>query len=219
MNEKQTIKLLMVDDHQIIIEGYQRILSAVAPENFTFVYDAANSCDVAWKKIQSQNYDLIMLDLSFPVTADSMITSGDQLGQKIKENYPEIKLIILTGSTEASQLRMMIKKINPEGFLLKGETNSREIWRCIETLLDGNKYYSLNINKIIQAQFVNDFELDEYDRKILEQLSLGVKTKNIPNTVPLSLRSVEVRKRKLRALFQAQDDEELLRKARTIGYL
>jgi len=219
MSELRNINLLMVDDHQIIIEGYQRIIDSISPPELYFNYESANDCDTAWNKINNKHYDVILLDLNFPLNPNQKITSGEELGQKIKENFPNVKIIVLTGVIETVQLKNIIKKINPEGFLLKGETNSREIFRCLETLMDNNVYYSPTINKIFHMRFINDPGLDEHDRKILEYLSLGIKTKNLPNHIPLSLRSIESRKRKLREIFDAEDDETLLKNSRKAGYL
>lgn len=219
MTLDKSIHILMVDDHQIIVEGYQQILDSLSPTDRSFVYETANTCDLAWEKIKNRPYDLVLLDLNFPVDTHQKIVSGEALAVKIRKEFPQVKIIILTGVSELIPLNHIIKKINPEGFLLKGETNSKEIYRCIDTLLDGNMYYSATVNRMLHSRFVNDLNLDDNDRKILEYLALGTKTKNLPNHIPLSLRSIEVRKKKLREIFDARDDETLLRNARTAGYL
>lgn len=219
MNQQRNITILIVDDHQIIIEGYQRIIESISPPHIHFEYESATTCDMAWAKFTSKQYDIVLLDLNFPIASDQKITSGEELGHRIRENYPNAHIIVLTGVIEPLQLKSIIKRVDPQGFLLKGETNSREILRCLETVLDGNLYYSPTINRIVRSRFVNELELDEHDRKILEHLSLGVKTKNLPNHVPLSLRSVEARKKKLREIFDASDDETLLKNAKEAGYL
>ena len=219
MIKDKSIHILMVDDHQIIVEGYQQILDSLSPKGISFIYETANTCDFAWEKIKTQQYDLVILDLNFPIDPNQKIVSGEALAIKIRQDFPKVKIIILTGVSELAPLNHIIKKINPEGFLLKGETNSKEIYRCIETVLDKNVYYSSTLHRILHSRIVNDLNLDPYDRKILEYLSLGTKTKNLPNHIPLSLRSIEVRKKKLREIFDAHDDETLLRNARTTGYL
>jgi len=63
--------------------------------------------------------------------------------------------------------------------------------------------------------------LDEKDRIILNQLSLGTKTKDLTTHVNLSLRAVEDRKRKLKEIFDVvgEGNQALLKKARSIGYV
>lgn len=219
MKEKKEVNILMVDDHKITTEGYELILENTENENFSFACDSAQSCDSAWEKILARRYDLILLDLGFPINPKSKFPSGEELGQKIKEEYPETKIIIITDTNDSFRLSNILSKINPEGFLLKGETNSREIARCVETVLDDNTYYSPKVSKLVRSHFTNTHNLDEYDRKILHLLSLGTKTKDLPKYVPLSLRAIELKKRNLKDIFDAEDNEDLLRNAREAGYL
>lgn len=209
----------MVDDHKITTEGYELILENTENKDFSFVCDSAQSCDAAWEKILSKSYDLVLLDLGFPINPESKFPSGEELGKKIKEDFPETKIIIITDTSDSFRLSTILSKINPEGFLLKGETNSREIARCVETVLDGNTYYSPKVSKLVRSHFSNSHNLDEYDRKILQLLSLGTKTKDLPKHVPLSLRAIELKKRNLKDAFGAEDNEDLLRNAKEAGYL
>lgn len=216
---KKEIHILMVDDHQTIIEGHQHILNTGLDHNL--VHASANNCDLAWEKINSENYDLVFLDISFPVRPDSKFTSGEELGQKIKQEYPEIKIIILTGTEDVMHLADIFFKINPNGFLLKTEINSKEITRCVEMVLEGSIYHSRKISKLVRSRATNPYSLDEFDHKILHHLSLSAKTKDLPQHIPLSLGAIEKRKKRLKEVFGVDnlDNEALLKKAREAGYL
>ena len=63
--------------------------------------------------------------------------------------------------------------------------------------------------------------MDDLDKMILLQLSLGSKTKDISKYVPLSLRAIENRKRRLKEIFnvKASGDRELLEQAKKSGYI
>ena len=59
------------------------------------------------------------------------------------------------------------------------------------------------------------------DRKILYELSIGSRMKDLPNYIPLSVASIEKRKRQLRKVFGVKNkgDRELILKAREIGVI
>tara|TARA_B100000497_G_C7333014_1_gene220131 strand:+ start:328 stop:561 length:234 start_codon:yes stop_codon:yes gene_type:complete len=66
--------------------------------------------------------------------------------------------------------------------------------------------------KLLRDQIVNDFVLDNYDRKILYELSIGTRMKDLPKLIPLSIAGIEKRKRNLKRMFNVKkmDDRELL---------
>jgi len=79
----QVIKILMVDDHPIIIEGYQNTLMATKNEDQTLIIDTANDCDTAnllmQKSAQDVPYDVLFFDIRLPGSKDGKITSGEDL--------------------------------------------------------------------------------------------------------------------------------------------
>lgn len=217
--ETKELKILIVEDEQMIIDGYMAILKQAQPEGIVFHFDSSTDCDLAWNKMAPRKFDLVFLDLSFPVKENSRFSSGEDLAESIKEKYPETFVLIITGTEDAIQLSRIVEKINPEGFLLKGETNSKEITRCVESILEGRIYHSNKISELLRSRLISKDSLDEFDRRLLYQLSLGTKTKDLPKHIPLSLRALEKRKRKIKDFFEAEDNEELLKKAREKGFL
>ena len=214
------LNILLVDDHEMILEGYKNVLSKVDLKHVDFSLETAQNCDWAWDKIESGNYQIVFLDINFPVTEKSKILSGEDLGIKIKRNFPNIKVVILTVIEEPFRLQNILSNIDPDGFLLKGETNARELRQCIETVIYSPPYYSSKITKLLRSGLRNNFSLDETDRMILYQLSLGTKTKDITEFVHLSLRAVENRKKRLREVLGVTENgnKALLERARESGY-
>jgi hypothetical protein len=75
--------------------------------------------------------------------------------------------------------------------------------------------------KLLRDQIVNDFVLDNYDRKILYELSIGTRIKDLPKLIPLSIAGIEKRKRNLKRMFNVKkmDDRELLISAKEKGFI
>lgn len=221
MEEKKEIKVLLVDDHHMILEGYKNVLSKSKIDKVVFSVDTTDNCERAWEKLKNSDYQVVFLDINFPVFENSKILSGEDLGIKIRKEYPAIKIIILTILEDSFRLHNILSNINPDGFLLKGETTSRELVRCLERVLVSPPYYGAKISKLLHSGSTQSNSIDETDRLMLYQLSLGTKTKDLPEIVNLSLRAVEDRKRKLKELFgvSGEGNKALLQKARQSGYI
>lgn len=221
MDKIKEIKMLMVDDHHMIMEGYENVLSRSNVKDMNLNIEMADSCDLAWAKIDSEKYDIVMLDINFPVSKESRILSGEDLGIKIKQKYPAIKVIILTVLEDSFRLSNILNNINPEGFLIKGEVTARKLIECLETVITAPPYYGTKISKHLHSMAIHKISLDEKDRKILHELSLGTKTNELPGIVNLSLRAVEDRKRKLKEIFgvSGAGNKALLEQAKKSGYI
>lgn len=221
MDKIKEIKMLMVDDHHMILEGYENVLSRSRVKDVQLILDKANTCDLAWEKIGSGIYHIVMLDINFPISIGSKILSGEDLGIRIKKEYPAIKVIILTVLEDTFRLHNILDNINPEGFLLKGEVTARKLKECLEAVITSPPYYGTKVSKLLHSRAFHKFSLDETDRIILYQLSLGTRTKDLPNHTKLSLRAVEDRKKKLKKIFnvKGEGNSALLEEARESGYI
>mgnify|MGYP000474398651 CR=1 FL=1 len=97
----QHINILMVDDHPIIIEGYQNTLMATKNDDQVLVIDTANNCDTANELLQKASkekpYDVCFFDISLPSSSDGSITSGEDLAKIARDILPNAKIIIVTG--------------------------------------------------------------------------------------------------------------------------
>lgn len=220
--KKEVITILLVDDHHMILEGYKNVISKAKCEDYDIMVETANNCDTAWDLLNEKEFDIVFLDINFPVKEDSKILSGEDLGIKIKKELPEVKIIILTVLAEPFRLHNLLLNINPAGFLMKGETTSEELKRCLSKVIIDPPYYGSKISKLIHSEINQHTALiDEVDRIMLYQLSLGTKTKDLTKYVHLSLRAVEDRKRKLKEILgvSGEGNKALLEKARESGYI
>lgn len=221
MANLKDINLLLVDDHHMILEGYKNVLSRAKFNGVNLSIETSDNCDIAWEKLHNGNYQIVFLDINFPIQKYSEILSGEDLGVKIRKELPNIKIVILSVLEDVFRLHNIISNINPDGFLSKGETTSKELLRCLESVIHSPPYYGPKISKLLRSEFANKSFIDEIDRIILYQLSLSTKTKDITKFVHLSLRAVEDRKRKLKEVFgvSGEGNKALLEKARESGYI
>ncbi|SFZ89431.1 DNA-binding response regulator, NarL/FixJ family, contains REC and HTH domains [Flaviramulus basaltis] len=223
MTEK--IKILMIDDHPMIIEGYQNTLLFTKKDRQELKIDIANNCDEAVfyinKSIQETPYDVLFVDISLPPSSDGLMSSGEDLAEYARKVLPKSKIIILTMFNESFRIHNIIKTIDPEGFLIKSDLTSSELASAFQAVLYNPPFYSGTVNQHIRKSITSDIVIDEKNRKILHLLSQGIKTKNLASHLDISLSAVEKRKKHLREIFEVEDgqDETLLDKARDKGFV
>ena len=224
MTEK--IRILMIDDHPMIIEGYQNTLLFTKKDTQELVIDIANNCDEAVsymdKSVENElPYDVLFVDISLPPSADGLMSSGEDLAEYARNILPNAKIVILTMFNESFRIHNIIKTIDPEGFLIKSDLTSSELASAFQAVLNNPPFYSGTVNSHIRKTITSDIVIDEKNRKILHLLSQGVKTKNLASHLDISLSAVEKRKKQLKDLFLVQDgqDESLLKEARKKGFV
>jgi DNA-binding NarL/FixJ family response regulator len=222
----QKLNILMVDDHPMIIEGYQNTLLATKTEDQELAIDIASTCDMANEMMQASikhknPYDILFVDIKLPPSKDGKITSGEDLAKIARDVLPDAKIIILTMFNESYRIHNILKTINPDGFLIKSDLTSNELAKAFQTILMNPPYYSSTVNGFLRQSITSDIYVDDKNRKILHLLSQGVKTKNLAEHLNLSLSAVEKRKKHLKDLFKVQDgqDETLINEAREKGFL
>lgn len=222
---KKRFKVLIVDDHPMIVEGYKNALLGIDSDRYKLTITTANSCDSAYEKIvdviDNKPYDVIFFDVKLPPSADGKILSGEDLGVKTRALLPATKIVILTMFNDGFRIQNIIKNVNPDGFLIKSDITSDELVRAFEIITKDPPYYSHTVSKLIRKKMSSNIVLDEIDRSILYHLSKGIKTKNLPNYIKLSLAAIEKRKKHLRDVFEINigGDKSLLEKAQDLGYL
>ena len=221
----QELKILMVDDHPMIIEGYQNTLIASKKVHQEIVIDIAHDCDRANELIKNaantEHYDVLFFDISLPSSKDGLITSGEDLAKIARTYLPDAKIIILTMFNESFRILNIINEINPEGLLIKSDLTSSELAEAFQHILLDPPYYSSTVSNFLKTTVSHDLYLDNINRKILYLLSQGVKTKSLRDYVDLSMSAIEKRKKHLKDLFLIEDgkDETLLSEARKKGFL
>ncbi len=219
--------VLIIEDHQIVIDLYKRALTFVKNdlENINFNVDDAKCCQSAYELIvkssKLKNIDLVFLDISLPSATTHNISSGEDLGEKIKLHFPKVKIIVCTGVNDNLKLNNITKKINPDGFLVKKDIDFDDIIKSIKAVLANEPYYSKTVIDFLRKRVSTSIVLSAYDVLILKELSNGARMKEMQRLIPLSKTGIENRKRKLRSYFNvnSDSDRELVMAARENGFI
>ncbi len=216
-------QILIVDDHPFIIEAYKNALKSYSADGFQYTVSQASNCKSAYEILTSPNrhFDIVFLDISMPSYEEKKIYSGEDLAKLIRQILPECKVILLTMHTELIKINTIIKDINPNGLVIKNDLTFAELLVAFDKIIHNEVYYSQTVLKFMSQSQQGIIHVDEFDKKILFHLSRGVKTKDLPNFVPLSLSAIEKRKLNLKEQLQLKggSDVELISEAKIKGLM
>ncbi|MCL4534999.1 MAG: response regulator transcription factor [Bacteroidetes bacterium] len=110
----QRIRVLLADDHQMVREGIRAMLETA--EDIEVVGEATNGLE-ALSAVAECNPHLVLMDLRMPVM------DGVEATRRLKREFPEVAVIILTGYTGDSYVVEAVKA-GASGYLLKGASKS-----------------------------------------------------------------------------------------------
>ncbi|WP_313805429.1 response regulator transcription factor [Flavobacterium sp.] len=218
------LNVLFVDDHPSQIMGYKTILS-FNDQGIEIAATECHNCKEAYQLIteyaEPSFFDLVFLDRSMPAYEEKGIHSGEDLGVLIKHAYPNTKIIILTSHVESFIIYDIVKKVNPEGLLIKSDFDGEELLKAFEVVMEGGTYFSKTVDESVKQLLTRQDYLDNINRQIITLLSKGFKTKSIASEVNLTESAVEKRKSKIRDIFciNKGNDEDIIREARNQGLI
>lgn len=219
----QTINILIVDDHQFIIQGYKNVINLFPDKSITFNFIEASDCKSGFETISNspQPFDVAFLDVSMPEYPEKNINTGEDLAKLIKETMPECKIALLTMHSESLKVMSIIEEINPLGLVIKNDLTFDSMILALTSILNGDTYYSDSVIKFLNNQQKEKVYIDVIDRQILHYLNKGVNYDDIPLYITISSSSVKTRKENLKDLLGISgcDDASLVSVARDRGLL
>ena len=217
MNKKKKIGVFLVDDHQIVRDGIKALLQD-APD-IVISGEAANGKELL-ERIAFSNTDIILMDISIPDI------SGIELTKQICENYPEIKVLILSMYIQEDFIVSAIAS-GAKGYLPKNTTLD-ELLKAITKICEGYEYYSDTISKIIlenyisnvrkskETEVVKDKEeniLSSREKQILQMVVEGQSKHEIAEKLFISVRTVESHKTHIMQKLEIKSIVELFKYA------
>ncbi len=221
--EKIKKNVLIVDDHPFILTGYKNAITRYIPDQYEFHIEAAKDCKSAYDIIANPEatiFDFALLDISMPPYEEQGIYSGEDVAVFLNERMPDCRIIMLTMFTEILKIKNIITAINPHGLVIKNDLDFKELIFGFDKVVNNEIYYSESIQKMMDLEKIEIPEIDVIDKQILFHLSKGTSIREFVNYIPLSIESIEIRKRKLKKLLiDDGTDSELVRKAKNMGLL
>jgi DNA-binding NarL/FixJ family response regulator len=176
-----SIRVIAIDDHPLIL----RALSDLLREHPDIQLVATtNQGSQLLKLVRENNPDVAIVDLGMSLDSFDPIYSV----RNLHEQYPKVKVLILTGYDEGLWARELVKA-GVSGYMLKSDDFSLSIPQAIRAVYQGGKFFSPGI---IEKLFDNSFDskLTGIDISVLNLLSQGLSTSAIANNLGVSEKRV-----------------------------
>ena len=221
---KKDIRIMIVDDHPMTVDGYVSLISSIPQGDKKFYL--AYSCQEAFFQIADFKTsktppDIAFLDLNLPPYEEENILSGTDVALLLRKTFPRCRLVVISMHKEPIWVDQIFKTIAPEGFISKNDINYETFPQVYLTILEGETYVSPSIAEARKLFDRKNIQWDAYDSRILQLLSEGVKTRNLPNYIALSLSTIEKRKANIKRqiIFDDGSDQELIDAAKKLGLI
>lgn len=174
--------LLIVDDHQIILDGLRSLFSEIDKYH---VVGYLTSASEALKYILNLSVDFLITDIEMPEK------SGIWLIEQTKKHRPEIKIIALTMHNEIPFIKKLYE-LGVDGYLLK-TTSEAELRYAIDHVNTKGKHFSSEITQIMLTQEEPSpiINLTKRELETLNLIAEGYSSKEIAHTLHISNRTVE----------------------------
>lgn len=207
------IKVLLVDDHQIVRDGIFALL--IKEHDIEIVGEASNG-DELFEKLKFIKPDIIILDISLPKM------SGIEIAGILTKDFPQIRIIVFSSYTDEETIFKSIRA-GAKGFLPK-DSMREDLVEAIKKVHQGFEYLSEKIPNTILMDYIkkagNQEEkfnnsrlgnLTKREREILKLIADGMSYKEIGNELFISVRTVETHKNNILQKLELKSTIDLVK--------
>jgi DNA-binding NarL/FixJ family response regulator len=205
-------KLIIADDHPLLIEGLISILSEVKDLE---ILEPVNNGNQLISSLTLMPADIVLLDLNMPKL------DGIKTLPLLRRDFPDLKVIVLT-NYDQPQLIEEVKKIGAHGYLLKNSP-STILKNAIARVLNGEFCFD---EKFLPAKenspyFIDDFmkkyQLTRREVEIIKMIAKEFTSKEIGESLFISEFTVSTHRRNIMKKLNSKNVAGLLKFARQHG--
>ncbi len=204
------IKIVIVDDHEIILDGLQSLLQLA---NDMEVIGTATCYNDLLHIIDKKVPDILLLDIGLPGI------SGLEIAEKLKVSHPGIKTIILTANCSEENVFKALE-IGVGGFIPKN-AGKKTLEEAIRSVFNGEEYFDNSIAKIVIKKFTGNKEkhgpketsLTAREREITKYICEGLTHKEISEQLFISKRTVDTHVQNIMEKLNLHSKVELIKYA------
>ncbi len=218
------MKVLVVDDHPLTVEGYIYSISKHSHFSEGVDFIRARDCESAFLVIEKcleegDFFDLAIVDYGLPSYPMKDLENGASLVNYLKLYMPECKTLILTAHTEVLIVYDIIKNVRPHGLAIKNDITPENLPETLLFLLTGLPFLSPLARKCQAEILKKELMFDDNNRMILLYLSKGFKMIDLEHHIPLAAVTIKKRISKMRLAFEVPDLASLIQEAFKQGFV
>ncbi len=200
------MRILIADDHHLIVEGLTRILLDVYP--FSEIESVANA-DLLYKKSILEKWDIIITDICMP--GSSVIDTIKQLNL----NTPQTPILVLT-MYAAEHYAVRCIRAGASGFVTK-ESSPYELIAAIKQILSGKKYFTQNVAEILADTMEEKYEslthelLSDREFEVMKYISEGKSISEIGEILNLNINTVSTYRARVMEKMNFKNNAEIVK--------
>ncbi|MEE1106801.1 nitrate respiration regulation response regulator NreC [Macrococcoides canis] len=205
------MKIVIADDHAVVRTGFSMILNY--QDNMEVVATAADGME-AFQMVSQHKPDVLIMDLSMPPGESGLIATG-----KIKEAFPETKILILTMYDDEEYLFHVLKN-GANGYILKNAPDE-ELIKAVRTVHKEGTYIDPKMATSLVHELINHDTsytskndhlkiLTKRELEILPLIAKGYGNKEIAEMLFVSVKTVEAHKARIMDKLELKSKPELV---------
>lgn len=211
----QKIKLLLVDDHQIVRDGLKKLIDG---EKDMELIGSVGSGKEALDFIGNTPPDIVIADLSMPEM------SGIELTTKIVHEFSNVRVLILSMFNNEDYVINAVKA-GAMGYLPKQDSTTDILVEAIRTIHKGDEFYSPSISKIVMKSYfsnvknsgtsdsIKKIQLTSREKEILKLYVEGHTNNEIAEALFISTHTVKTHKNNIMLKYNFKSTVEMIKYA------
>lgn len=196
------IKLFIVDDHLMVIEGIHSLLQNEKDIEWMGHAINASSC---LSFLKQQIPDVILMDINLPDI------SGIDLCREVKQLRPAVQILGLSTFNQQSFIEKMMNN-GASGYVIKNATQ-QELMEAIHTVVKGKQYLSFDAALALRKPDTqtNIPVITRREKEVLELIADGMTNNEIAQKLFISPTTVDTHRKNLLTKFEAKNTASLIR--------
>lgn len=208
------IRLLIAEDQTLIAQGYEKMFADGT--DFVVVARAAALKSVMYQ-LQAQRADVLLLDLSMPVThnSNSLKLSGFEVLNFIREHHIRIRTLVISNHRDYEVVRKAMQ-LGADGYVLKS-IDYQDLVKAIATVSAGKRYLQAEVDHILHHKVgdedrtpVDGILLTSREMDVLRLVGEGLTTEEMIDSLQLRKDTINEYRQNLMRKFKARNTAHLV---------